>query len=130
MPKSPIDKSCPPAKPLTKADLAQFTGTEQVYRHSLVRQMLYTDGVQYVAEAGNAYWLLDTIACAQLEPQFAAEEFQVWTLTVKDDLSACLICADGNSAVILSEMIGFTDFPLAEIKFYVIDNTILLPSEY
>ena len=31
-------------KTLTKAELRQFTGNEQWYRHSLVRNVLYTDG--------------------------------------------------------------------------------------
>lgn len=37
-------------KTLTKADLAQFTGTEFWYRHNLARNILFTDGVKYVAE--------------------------------------------------------------------------------
>lgn len=117
-------------KTLTKSDLAHFTGTEQIYRHSLVRHIVYTDGVQHVAEAGEAYWLIDKIACSQLEPKIGGEEFQLWTLTVKDDLSADLVCTDGNGAVVLTEQIAYTDFPLPEIKFYVTNRTILLPSEY
>ncbi|MCK1641666.1 hypothetical protein IVA95_30015 [Bradyrhizobium sp. 157] len=50
---------------LTPADLAHFTGTAEWYRHGLNRRMLYTDGVQYLAEKGGAYWLLDKIACLQ-----------------------------------------------------------------
>jgi hypothetical protein len=33
-------------KTLTKADLIQFTGTEHWYRHAMVRDVLYTDGVK------------------------------------------------------------------------------------
>ena len=117
-------------KTLTKSDLAHFTGTEQIYRHGLVRHIIYTDGVQHVAEAGEAYWLIDKIACAQLEPHTAGEEFQLWKLTVNSDLSADLICTDGNGTVIATERVDYTDFPLPEIKFYVAHNTILLPSEY
>lgn len=117
-------------KTLTKSDLAHFTGTEQIYRHGLVRHIVYTDGVHHVAEAGEAYWLIDKIACSQLEPKMAAEEFQLWTLTVKPDLSAELTCTDGNGTVIAQETISYTDFPLLEMKFYVTNNTILLPSEY
>ena len=50
---------------LTKADLRHFTGTESWFRHALVRDILYTEGVQYVAEQGGAYWLLDEIALLQ-----------------------------------------------------------------
>jgi hypothetical protein len=38
--------------------------------------------------------------------------------------------ASGIGETVLSEAIPFTDFPLDEIKFYVTNSTILLPSEY
>ena len=117
-------------KTLNRSDLTQFTGTEQIYRHGLVRHIVYTDGVQHVAEAGEAYWLIDKIACAQLEPLHAEQQFQLWTLTVNADLSADLVCTDGNGTVISTGHLGYTDFPLPEIRFYVTDRTILLPSEY
>jgi hypothetical protein len=117
-------------KTLTNSDLAHFTGTEQIYRHGLVCHINYTDGVQHVAEAGEAYWLIDKIACLQLEPTFVKVEFQLWRLSVSDDLSAELTCSDGNATEIHRERIDYTDFPLPEIKLYVANRTILLPSEY
>ena len=117
-------------KTLTESDLRQFTGTEQWYRHGLVRTVLYTDGAKHVADAGGAYWLLDEIALAQrfIKP-VAAEPFQLWRLTVTDN-RAVLACEDGNGKCVFSKNIPFTDFPLAEITLYFTDNTILLPSEY
>ena len=116
---------------LNKADLIQFTGTEYWYRHGMVRSILFTDGAKYVAETGGAYWLLDEIAFAQKsKKKVAVEEFQLWRLTVKKDNNAILVCEDGNGRKILSKRIPFTDFPLDEISFYFINNTILLPSEY
>jgi hypothetical protein len=117
-------------KNLTHSDLAHFTGTEQIWRHSLIPHVRYTDGARHVAVAGQAWWLLDKIACAQLETKHAAQTFQLWTLTVKQDLSADLVCTDGNGNTVSAERLGYTDFPLPEIKLYVTDNTILLPSEY
>jgi len=52
-------------KILNKSDLAQFTGTEQWYRHAINRAVLYTDGAKYVADTAGAYWLLDEIALIQ-----------------------------------------------------------------
>jgi hypothetical protein len=52
-------------KTLSADDLGQFTGTEQWYRHSVNRSVLYTDGARHVAEHGQAYWLLDEIALIQ-----------------------------------------------------------------
>ena len=117
-------------KTLTQSDLRQFTGSEQWYRHSLVRKVLYTDGTQYVAETGGAYWLIDEIAFGQSEPKVAAEEFQVWRLKVNPDKTATLACDDGNDRVVFAKTIEYTDFPLDEIALYFTDNVILLMSEY
>jgi hypothetical protein len=39
---------------LTALDLAQFTGSEQFFRHSLNRSVLYTEGAQYLAAHAGA----------------------------------------------------------------------------
>jgi hypothetical protein len=118
-------------KTLSAEDLAQFTGTEQWYRHSINRSILYTEGAQHVAEHGEAYWLLDEIALIQpYDRKVAAEEFQVWTLTVRPDRTATLACDDGNGNVVFSKEIPYTDFPLDTIKLYLANNVIHLPSEY
>ncbi|HTV34017.1 MAG TPA: hypothetical protein VME69_13110 [Methylocella sp.] len=116
---------------LSEADLRQFTGTENWYRHGINRNVVFTDGAKYVADRGGAYWLLDAIAIAQhRERDVAFEEFQVWRLKVNADRSASLTCDDGNGNIVYTQNIPFTDFPLDEIKLYFTDNTILLPSEY
>ena len=119
-------------KTLTAADLRQFTGSENWYRHSLVRSVLYTDGAKYLAEHGGAYWLLDEIALAQRHnKRVAGEEFQHWKLAVNlDQHKGVLTCDDGNGNIVFSKRIPFTDFPLEEISLYFCNNTILLPSEY
>ena len=118
-------------KTLNQADLAQFTGTEQWYRHGINRQVLFTDGAKYVAEQAGAYWLLDEIALIQpYDQRVAAEEFQVWKLTVKPGSSATLVCEDGNDNVVYTKQIEYTDFPPEGITLYFTNNTILLPSEY
>ena len=69
---------------LTEADLTQFAGTETWYRHAINRKVLYTEGARYVAEYGEADWLLDEIAIIQpYNKAVAAEKFQVWKLTVR-----------------------------------------------
>ena len=79
-------------KTLSKSDLAQFTGSENWYRHGINRNVLYTDGAQHVAEHGGAYWLLDEIAIIQpYNRAVAAEEFQVCKLVVRPDRGATLI---------------------------------------
>lgn len=118
-------------KTLTLADLRQFSGSETWYRHGLVRHILYTEGAQYVAEQGGAYWLLDEIALAQKAGrEVAGEPFQLWTLEVRKDRTALLTCEDGNGNPVLRKQIEYTDFPLDRIQLYLTNNTILLPSEY
>jgi hypothetical protein len=118
-------------KTLCKSDLAQFTGSETWYRHGINRNVLYTDGAQYLAEHGGAYWLLDEIAIIQLcNKAVAAEEFQVWRLVIRRDRTAMLICDDGNGKVVFTNGIEHTDFPLDEITLYFANNVIHLPSEY
>ena len=98
---------------------AQFTGSEQWYRHALVRSVLFTDGAKHVADAGGAYWLLDEIALAQrYKKRVAAEEFQHWKLTVKDDHTARSLATTATATSFISKRIQFTDFPLEEIIFY------------
>jgi hypothetical protein len=117
-------------KSLNAADLAQFTGSEQWYGHGIVRDVLFTDGAKYVADAGGAYWLLDEIALAQrYEKTVAGEEFQLWTLKVNSDHTATLTCDDGNGNIVFTKAIEYTDFPLPEIALYFTNSTILLPSE-
>ena len=116
---------------LHPSDLKQFTGSQDFFRHSINRAVIYTEGAHYLAEHGSAYWLLDAIAIAQAHiPAVRRESFQSWRLAVNDDLSALLTCDDGNGNTVYTQPIPFTDFPLREVRLYCCDNTILLPSEY
>lgn len=116
---------------LNAALLGKFTGTLHWYRHPLFRSVIYTDGVKYVADEGQAYWLIDEIAAAVIgEPCVSAEPFQVWTLKVAPNYSAVLSCEDGNYNLVYVKNIDFTDFPLEEITLWYSNNTILLPNEW
>jgi len=118
-------------KTLTAEDLHHFTGTMNWYRHPLNPKVLYTDGAQYLAQHGGAYWLLDSIAIAQAHVKAVkAEQVQVWTLKVNPDSTALLTCEDGNYNIVYKQSIPFTDFPLPEIKLYFTGNVIMLTSEY
>src|SRR5262249_19021920 len=58
--------------PLTHADLQHFTGDLERFRHPLARKVIYTPGVQFLAERGHAYWLIDEIALAIASGEVAA----------------------------------------------------------
>lgn len=145
------------SKTLTEGDLAQFTGSECVYRHWA--GLRYTEGVKHVAEAGGAYWLIDAIASYQLDQRLRKlrwwSEFQLWTLHVAQhgdgpsapppladvDIStayrngcrvAVLTCRpDSDRSPTVIEGIPYTDFPiLGDTKLYVEGGVLLLPSEH
>lgn len=108
--------------------LAQFTGTEQYHAYnSLGAKFKLTDGVKFLARAAACCWLLDAIGSYQ--PQLKNCDFQVWTLTRKDD-SVRLVCTDGDYCELAKQEIPYTDIVLSTVRLYVIDGVVLLPSEY
>ena len=111
-------------------ELKHFSGSETFYRHTLMRKFVYTEGVQYLAEKGGAYWLIDYILSYQLEPPIKDTPFQVWKIKVADDLTGTITVEDGNKHLIKCFNLSFTDFPIKEYTLWFTDNTLLLPSEY
>ena len=108
--------------------LAQFYGTNEWHRWSVLFPYTLTDGAKFVADECQAYWLMDAIASWQAS-KLRGQPFQVWNLVV-GDRSAVLICDNGNGKELCRQKIPYTDFPLPEITLYFIDGVILLPSEY
>lgn len=116
---------------LNAQKLAQFTGSETFFRHALSGGCVYTEGVQYLAEAGSAYWLIDAILCPQPhDPALRTAEFQVWTLSVREDRSASLICSDGDGLSLYTHPVPWTDFPLSSVSLWFANRTLYLPSEH
>ena len=109
---------------LTKPELNQFTGTENYYRH-WIGGYVYTDGVKYLAEVGKCYWLIDAVFSYR-----RSEPFQIWSLEAKDNKAVLTMVEDTGRPELVRQEIGYTDFPLDYVKFYLIDGVLLLPSEY
>ncbi|WP_203072740.1 DUF6876 family protein [Falsiroseomonas ponticola] len=121
---------------ILREQLAQFTGSSTFTRHSLLRRMIMTEGVSWLADHAQSHWLTDAIASYQHEPRVSEEHFQVWRLRVNPETrSATLHMTNGNSdAEMVRQEIDYTDFPLDEITLWLIaqgDHLVLmLPSEY
>ena len=128
---------------LTKQELVQFVGDVERFRHSLNPRVIYTPGVQHVAEAGGAYWLIDAIASyltpRYLEAAIASDprvgELQFWRLTVSEERSAVLEArVDSDCESFVRQGIPFTDFPLESVDIWAgFDGevwTLYLPSEH
>jgi len=109
--------------------VAHYTGSDVVYRHTLSRGT-YTEGVRYVVQELKAFWLLDYIFSVQFTKEVIAQKFQVWKLIKGENNEATLILEDGNSHEVARYQIEFTDFPLKQITLWLLDNVLLLPSEY
>ena len=108
------------------------TGTRAYYKVSPYSGApVATDGVIALAKAAECFWLLDLIISyrgnKKLDP-----EIQVWKLIVDLPNQTALVRGYNNPTElpIVSQYIPYTDFPLAEVKLYLINGVILLPSEY
>ena len=115
-----------------KAELANFHGTEQWYRHLLVREMLYTDGVQCFAEQGGshgAYWFIDIVA-TEVWPLLKKQPFMTIVLAVSENDTAKITVDNGNGRVLKTRQIEYTDMQPGDWKFFLTDNVLLLPGEY
>ena len=128
---------------LTKDNLQQFTGDLERYRHPLNRKVIYTPGVQYVAEEGEAYWLIDAIASWIGSEEFndaASKDYRIgemhfWTLETSWSKAGQLTArADSPEKPFIIQNIEFTDFPLRRIDIWAAFDgehwTLYLPSEH
>ena len=114
--------------------LTGFTGTINWYRH-WTNLLSYTDGVKTLAESAGAFWLIDAIASWQFKPKVDQCDFQVWTLTVKDDQTAALqMQEDTGLQPVVTQQLVYTDFPVGVFKLWVEgsgqERVLLLPSEH
>ncbi len=112
-------------KQITKMDLAQFTGTTRYFRH-WTKRVVYTDGVQYLAENAGAYWLIDLVASYQP----LCDDRQYWTLLLEGG-KYCAVCKDRDDRVLVRQEIEYSDFPknLLPLNLYLQDGVLFLPSE-
>ena len=107
-------------------EFAGHTGTEEYFKHLF--GLKYTDGVYAVAEKYKAYWLIDAIASYQ--GKMKKEPFQLLVMTADHNKGLLEMRTDSDQPVLVSQEIPFTDFPSGELKLYLCDGVLMLPSEY
>jgi hypothetical protein len=114
---------------ITQSDLDQFTGTECY--HKYIFGTLLTDGVHFLCTQAKCFWLADLIGSWQpeIKNRYGLQRFQVWTLTRKETWWIAR-CEDGNGKYLCSQEIPYSDFPLEKAEVWLVDNVMLLPSEY
>jgi len=112
--------------------LNHCTGTSRYHRYSIIPFFpVVTDGVKLLADMAECYWLLDVIGSYQHpeEKNGLSNDFQVWTLEVREDESA-IVKGFNDTDLIIEQEIEWTTFPMEKIKLYLIGGVLLLPSEY
>lgn len=118
-----------------KEQLSQFHGSQCIYSLPICRT-LYTEGVQYLAQAANAYWLLTDASVMGKslmdKSRFITVDFKRYTQAKREEIGfdAVIAYSDGNGNVFTEQKYHITDFPLDELRLFFVDNTLLLPSEY
>ncbi|MBD3340435.1 MAG: hypothetical protein GF353_15075 [Candidatus Lokiarchaeota archaeon] len=111
-------------------NLPNFHGTANYYRHS-IGNFKYTDGVKYLAEKAQCYWLLDVVGSYQYLEEVKNAPFQLWELiTEKDQTAVVTMKEDSDMPDIIKQKLPYTDFPLEKIRLYLVDNVLMLTSEY
>lgn len=112
------------------AQLALFTGTDRYY--ILSRLCVITDGVKYMADTAEAYWLVDAAASYLLE--LGSADWFVLVRLAASNGAAVLTLEDGNGGVRVQQMIPYTDFSMSEFTLYACWDgehwVLMLPSEY
>jgi hypothetical protein len=112
--------------------LAYCIGTMEY--HQFHHTYMLTDGALLMAQLCEAFWLLDLIFSYQCYAKVKDERFQCWQLCVSTEPNqegrGEVTCTDGDENVLVTQDIEYTDFPLPKMCLYLIDNVILLPSEY
>ena len=114
-------------------DLSQFSGTEQYHKFCLFSKKVCTDGVMFLFQEGQCFWLGDIIASYQ--PKLDNEPFQVWTLKKEEVNDKWLVkCEDGNGNILITQIIEYSDFEeqtgLNKIEIWLEGDVLLLPGEH
>lgn len=123
-----------------QAALAHFYGTDGYTRATgIMRSLVMSDGVKFLCENAECYWLMDVIASHIMTNKRVRDEgFQTWKLVVNDSKGRVTMTR-GEGQAIVTQDIEFSDFPLPEITLFVADGiggpndervrVVMLPSE-
>lgn len=121
----------------------QFKGTDHWYKHFL--GIVFTDGVKWVREQLECYWLIDDIAIFSRD--FLGKESFIVADFSNDNGDAILKLTDGNDRLLFSNKYSYADLSIDHqslvssklnpfLRFFLIydggfkKHILLLPSEY
>jgi len=106
------------------ADLSQFYGTTQYFRISPL--LVLTDGMKYLCDSCECYWLADICASILTDKKIAAyckRQSPVVVRIVKTDKGGAVVSIGANpKKPVYTQEIEGADFPLESYEFYMGDN--------
>ena len=110
-------------------ELKGFTGTEQYFKIPF-SDYVYTDGVRELIKLCGCSWLISDIGILLSHKSKYERDFLVLNIKVKDNKAIITLKEDTNEKPIYTKKIDYTDFPLKEYEFYIINKVMLLKGEY
>lgn len=140
-----------PRAELTSAEKAEMVrdyerqtiGSTELHPHALVRGVMFTNGIKYLADVCGAHWLVDAVASHQngIYRRYPAEcGFQVWRLEynptdARPSTWVLEAWSDTPGALesvrMVRQVIGYSDFPaeLDGYEFYCEGGVVLMKAE-
>lgn len=115
-------------------ELSEFTGTEAYHKASLFGDLVLTDGINYLRNKLNCFWLIDIVASVQHLKEIKEEKnFIVWLIEARKDKSFIVTAWNDTpyeSGKLYEQEGKYTDFPLDRFEFYQEGEVLLLKSEH
>jgi len=123
-------------------ELDNFTGTSQYFKASILYDLKLTDGINFLRNKLNCFWLIDIVGSIQhLTKIKDNQSFIIHKLKVTEnkgfifksykDYDSNLTEQENDLKYLLYEQQEeYTDFILNEIEFYQVGDVLLLKSEY
>lgn len=99
--------------PIIAREAKQFSGTEHSYQHPY--GIVFTDGVKWLRETLQCYWLIDDIAL--FSRKFWEKETFMTVHYGRNKKSAVLEFTDGNDNLLLSHYYDFSDLKIDNEAF-------------
>ncbi|RXG21900.1 DUF6876 family protein [Leeuwenhoekiella marinoflava] len=115
--------------------LQGFCGSETCYSIPMFKTR-YTEGVKYLAEAAQCYWLITDAAVItkslKHKSSFLVIYFKRFSKEVQARLQkeAQITYADGSGTILFQQDYELTDLPLDELRLFFVENMLMLPNEY
>jgi len=125
---------------ISQNDLTQFRGTEHYYKDFM--DLKITDGIKFFMEQARCGWLISDIAVinaidrAVLKNKADGNTFLVVDIKINRAEKKLIwtLKEDTDEPILYQQKYDYTDimnyYDGEEMKFYLIDNVLLLPSEY